>query len=299
MRARMNRRQTVRRLEIVVVVAVVAISLVVGFYLALNSNSDNALDGKPVSQPVYTLLYQTSIVPYGASNSAYLTSVHSLTGQSFLTNGKPILVYAGAEYCLYCAVQRWPLITALMRFGNFTNLEYMHSGVGDGNYATFTFVASKYQSNYVVFQPYEVNDRAGNPLATLPPNYTSAFTQYGKTSFPFLNFANEYYISGALLDPAILGTKNQTQIISSIQAGGSLASQIRQAANLMTAVICKTTGNKPASVCGQDSITALTGTLVSYVLPPMSSGSELLLAGVSSTSSPSTIIAGHDYRGWN
>jgi len=299
MRARMNRRQTVKRLEIVVVVAVVTVSLVVGFYLALNTNSSNALDGKPVSQPVYTLLYETSKVPYGASNLAYLTNVHSLAGQLFLTNGRPILVYAGAEYCLYCAVQRWSLVMALMRFGNFTNLEYMHSGVGDGDYATFTFVASKYQSNYVAFQPYEVYDRAGNPLATLPTNYTSAFTQYGKSSFPFLNFADQYYISGAILDPAMLGTMNQTQIVSSIQAGGSLASQMKQVANLMTAVICKTTGSKPASVCGQDSITALTGTLVSYALPPMSSGTELLLVGASFTLSPNTFIAGQDYRGWN
>jgi len=32
------------------------------------------------------------------------------------------VVYIGAEYCPYCAVERWPLIVALNRFGTLTNL---------------------------------------------------------------------------------------------------------------------------------------------------------------------------------
>ena len=279
MRARMKRRQMVRRLEIVAVVVVVAVSLVVGFYLALNTNSNNALDGKGVSTTDLTDLRQASLASYGTSGS--LTQVKSLTGPPYSTNGKPIVVYVGADYCLYCAVQRWPLIMALMRFGNFTNLEYMHSSTGDGNYATFTFVASSYQSHFLVFRPYEVSDRAGNPLQTLPTNYTSTFTQYGGSSYPFLNFNNESYIKGAIVDPAILGTKNQTQIVSSIQAGDSLGSQIKQAANVMTAVLCKLTNNNPGSVCTNPIIEAT----VSYTLPSTSSYSELLLAGISFTTS--------------
>ncbi|MGD1054717.1 MAG: DUF929 family protein [Nitrososphaerales archaeon] len=200
--------------------------------------------------------------------------MQNYTGPLFSTNGKPILVYAGAEFCPYCAAQTWPLTMALMRFGNFTNLEYMTSSTAEGDYATFTFVSGSYRSNYVVFQPYEVYDRGGNPLASLPANYTSAFQQAGRSSLPFLNFADEYIISGSILNPSILGTKNWTQLISSIQAGGSLGSQIKQAANLITAFICKTTGNSPASVCNQSGIAALT---VAYTPLSASSGSELLL----------------------
>jgi len=259
LRARMKRRQMVRRLEIVGIVAVVAVSLAFGFYYALNANSGNPLGGKVVPASVYASLYQTSKPPYGAGGSAYQTDVQTFpsTVQPF-TSGKPILVYVGAEYCMYCAVQRWSLIMALMRFGNFTNLEYMHSSAADGDYATFSLVNSTYRSSYVIFQSYEVYDRDGNPLATLPTNYTSVFKQYGKESFPFINFNDEYYLSGAILDPAILGTQNQTQIISSILAGAASVNGIKQAANLMTAVICKTTGNVPASVCDQSSITVTT-----------------------------------------
>ena len=61
MRTRMKRRQSLRRLEIIAVVAVVAVAIVVGFYLAMNTQSANdAYIGKPVSQKVYSLLFQAS-----------------------------------------------------------------------------------------------------------------------------------------------------------------------------------------------------------------------------------------------
>jgi len=294
----MKRRQTVRRLEIIGIVAVVAISLGVGFYLALNA-SNGASSGNPVPQKVYDALYQTSVAPYGGSGSAYLKDVQNYSGYPFSTNGRPILVFVGADYCMYCAIQRWSLVMALLRFGNFTGLDYMYSSVSDGNYATFTFSNSSYHSNYIVFQPYEVYDRAGNALKTLPTNYTSVFQAVGKSSFPFLNFNDEFTISGAILDPSILGTMNQTKIISSIQAGGTLGSEIRESANLITAVICKTTGGSPESVCGQSSISTVTDALVSYSPPSASSGSELLLAGTSLTVSSGTFVYGRDYSGWN
>ena len=297
----MKRRQTVRRLEIIAVVAVVAVIAVVGVYLAMNTQSTNdAYIGKPVSQKVYSLLYQASEASYGASGSAYLTAVQSISGQSFSTNGKPILVSATGEHCSPCALERWPLVMALMRFGNFTNLEYMTSSAAEGDYATFAFAASSYQSSYLVYQPYEVYDRGGNSFETLPANYSSANQQYGKSSIPFLDFNNKYVVSGGILpDPGLLGTKNWTQIISSIQTGDTLGSQIKQAANVITAVICKTTGENPAAVCDQASITALTASLVSYTPPSTSSGSELLLTGASFAVSPATFISERDYSGWN
>jgi len=220
---------------------------------------DQGID-QPVSQPVYASLYRISIASYGASDSAYLRGVQDTAGPPFSTNGKSILVWVGAEYCKYCAMQRWPLIMALMRFGNFTNLEYMTASISENDYATFTFARSSYQSKYVAFQSYEIQDREGSPLAILPSNYTSAWQQYGRSSYPFLNFADQHFIVGSILNPAMLGTKNWSQIVSSIRAVDTMGSQIKQEANVITAVICETTGNKPASVCDQSSITALTTT---------------------------------------
>jgi hypothetical protein len=275
----MKRRQTVRRLEVIVIlVAVVAVILVI-IYLAMSSRSANdAYIGAPVSQKVYSLLDQASKASYGASNSTYLSSVQSIGGQLYSSNGKPILVSATGEHCSPCALQRWPLVMALMRFGNFTNLEYMTSSEAEGDYATFAFADSSYRSSYIVFEPYEVYDRGGDPFQTLPANYSSADQQYGRSSIPFLDFANKYVVSGGLLpDPSLLGTKNWTQIISSIQAGDGLGTQVRQAANVFTAIICKIDGEKPASVCSQSSITGLSISLVSYFPSVAGPGIDLLV----------------------
>ena len=302
MRARQKRKQTVRRIEIIAIVAVVAVSLVVGFYLALNAGDPRSVvDNKQVSTTDYNNLYKAATAAYGLPGQSYLTSVHTLTGlPEFTKNGTPILVYVGADYCPYCAVQRYSLTMALMRFGNFTGLEYMTSAFDDGDYSTFTFANSTYHSNYLVFQPFELYTRSDSTLATLPTNYTSTFQQYGSSSFPFTNFADEYYISGAILDPSILGTMNQTQVISSILAGNTLGSEIRQSANVITAVICETTGNRPSSVCDNPSITALTtSTPVSYTPPSTSSGSELFTTDASFSLSPTRSIAGRTHSGWD
>jgi len=293
----MKRRQTVRRIEIIAILAVVIVSLSVGFYLALNSGDPRSVvDGKLVSPTDFANLHAAAVAAYGESGSQYLPDVHNLTATGW-SLVKPIVVYAGAEYCPFCAVQRYSIILALMRFGNFTDLHYMTSALGDGDYSTFTFYNSTYHSNYISFQPYELEDRSYNTLQTLPSNYTTAFDQQGKGDFPFLNFNDQYYISGAILDPSVLGSMNQTQVISAILAGNTVGSEIRQAANVITAVICETTGNKPTSVCNNASITALT--MVSYISPSAGSGSELFLTSSVFLRLPIASGAGKDYLGMN
>jgi len=289
----------IRRLEIIVIVAVVAVSLVFGFYLALFSQSGrDALDGQLVSQKISSSLYQASQTSYGASGIAYLKDVHNSTGTPFVASGKPVLVFVGADYCLYCAVQRWSLIMALDRFGNFSNLTYMTSSIADGDYSTFTFTKSHYQSNYLSFQSYELDDRSGATIATLPANYTAGFQQYG-SAFPFLNFANRYVISGAILDPGILGSKNWTEIITSIQIGDNTGGLIKQSANLITAIICKTTGDKPTAVCNQSSISTVSSSLVSYYRQTQNIGSELFLPSASLSMSQDTSPSARNRIGLN
>ena len=270
MGARARRRQRVRRLEIIAVVVVIAAVAGAGIYLAMSTQGGNdAYIGKKVSQRIYSSMRQASLSSYGVSGSSYLTAVQNVGGQYWSTNGKSILVSATGEHCSPCALQRWPLVLALMRFGNFTNLEYMTSSTAEGDYATFAFAVSSYQSDYLVFQPYEVFDRSGTPFQALPANYSLVDQQHGSSSIPFLDFAGQYVISGGILpDLSILGAKNWTQIISSINTGDTLGTQIKLATNVITAVICKTTGEKPASVCNQGSIPELTTSLVSYLPQP-------------------------------
>src|ERR1700722_14197678 len=80
------------------------------------------------------------------------------TNAILTSGGKPEIVYVGAEYCPYCAAERWALTAALSRFGTFSNLHYIHSSSTDvyPSTPTLTFYKSTYTSKYVDFQPVEI-----------------------------------------------------------------------------------------------------------------------------------------------
>lgn len=46
-------------------------------------------------------------------------------------DGKPRVLFIGAEFCPYCAAERWPLAVALSRFGTLHNLGQTTSSAND------------------------------------------------------------------------------------------------------------------------------------------------------------------------
>ena len=176
MRARIRRRERRRRALYITAVVVVAFVVVVGVYVVANLTSQNPLIGTPdtsaKNQSLYGIATSASYGPTSPSlaGSSY---VQIPGGTSWYVGSKPIVVYIGAEYCPYCAFARWPLIVALMRFGNFTGLQYTQSSSTDvyANTDTFSFVGSTYTSNYVVFEPIEHETRIqGDILESIPSN---------------------------------------------------------------------------------------------------------------------------------
>ena len=71
----------------------------------------------------------------------------------------------GAEYCPYCAAERWSMIVALSRFGTFSGLSTVHSSTTDtpSNISTFTFHGSSYTSKYLTFTPVEMQTNIPDP----------------------------------------------------------------------------------------------------------------------------------------
>src|SRR5262249_51899067 len=56
----------------------------------------------------------------------------AIKGQAKLTDGgKPLVLYVGAEYCPFCAAQRWAVVVALSRFGTFDGLKLTTSAADD------------------------------------------------------------------------------------------------------------------------------------------------------------------------
>ena len=168
-------------------------------------------------------------------------------------NGKPVIFYYGAEFCPFCAAERWPLIIALSRFGTFTGLATTTSSSTDvfPNTITFTFRSTTYTSDYVAFQAVEAEDRNQNPLQSPSTAQRALITKYDKgDTFPFLDFGNGYVLLQPSYMPDTLAGKTWSEIATALtNPESSQAQAILGSANQLTAAICALTSNQPATVC--------------------------------------------------
>jgi hypothetical protein len=183
--------------------------------------------------------------------------------------GKPAVVYLGAEYCPYCAAERWAMTVALSRFGTFSGLHFIHSSSTDiyPSTPTLTFYKSSYTSKYLSFEPVEWY--SGTPDSSSPTGYAvlqspdsaqlGLMTRYEtppyvpateKGTFPYVDIGNKYLVVGAQYVPSALHGLSWGQVAAAIRNPSSAVAQgIDGAANIMTAAICKVTNNQPAAVC--------------------------------------------------
>ncbi len=168
-------------------------------------------------------------------------------------HGKPEIFYWGAEFCPYCAAERWPMVVALSRFGSFSKLPETTSSSTDvdPNTATFTFHGSVYSSQYVDFVPLEVEDRDQNPLQTPTADQQQLVNALNPDGgFPFVDIANIYISQGQAYDPQVLSGLSQKDIaIQMTNTSTTVSKSILGIANYFTAAICVATGDQPASVC--------------------------------------------------
>jgi len=196
-----------------------------------------------------------------ANNLIKPVSGSQLTGP----NGYPEVFYLGAEYCPYCAAERWPMIIALSRFGTFSGLKTTSSSSSDvyPNTPTFTFHGSTYTSQYVDFVAVETTDRDRNPLESPSSAQQGLVNQYDSAgSIPFVDLGNRYAFSGAMYLPDVLSAMSWTAVADALaQPTSPQAKAILGSANLITAAVCKLTADKPASVCSSSTIQSLEKTL--------------------------------------
>jgi thiol-disulfide isomerase/thioredoxin len=262
-RAEVRRRVFLASGAVVVVVAIVVAFVVVKLNHKNNSGSGPAtgstLSASVVSDfstvPASTL----NAVGVGAANPKTITPISG--GSPLTSNGKPEVVYIGAEYCPYCAAERWAMVVALSRFGTFTGLHGIHSDANDvyPNTPTLTFYKSAYKSKYIAFTPVETETVNKAPLQKTTAQQDQLISKYdappyvsaqSKGSIPFVDFGNKYMISGASYNPQVLAGKTWAQVASALKDPSSdIAKGADGAANMITAAICKLTNNQPASVC--------------------------------------------------
>ncbi len=269
-----------RRPWLLVVGTLVVIAVIVGIFLYIShqSPSSNAVQ-TPVPTDNTVLKAVTGVDP-SVSNAVGTGGVtnllHSVNGSPPVLKGptgKPEFFYAGAEYCPFCAAQRWAIIVTLSRFGTFSKIAQIQSA--ESNIATFTFVGSTYTSSYIDFVPLETasNQPDGNgsyqPLQTPTAEQLQLINTYNappytqsQGSIPFIDIANRYVMTGASVDPQKLGATSWQDIANNLSNKDDPITQgILGSANYLTAAICITTNQQPGSVCTMPAIQQIEKTL--------------------------------------
>jgi hypothetical protein len=180
----------------------------------------------------------------------------SVTGDLRMSDGKPEVLYLGAEYCPFCAAQRWALIQALSRFGTFSGLSTTRSAADDvhPNTPSFTFHGATYASDYLTFTARELytNERQGRgyvPLDKATDEEMSLLQRYGG-GFPLLDLGGRYVQVGASYNIELLHGMEWEQIAGSLaDPTTDMARAIDGSANVITASLCTLTKGQPAQVC--------------------------------------------------
>ena len=208
----------------------------------------------------------------GAGTAATpLTPPVLLGGQPPLeSTGKPEVLFVGAEYCPFCAAERWPLILALSRFGRFSVLHNVQSAPSDvfSGLQSFSFVRSSYSSRYVSFTGIELYsntvDAQGGfaKIGSLNPGQAALLARDGPRSgalgspaIPFVDIDNRMVTSTSGFSPAILVGVSQATIAADLdQLDDPIGEAVVAAANDLTAGICQATGGQPASVCSSKGV---------------------------------------------
>jgi thiol-disulfide isomerase/thioredoxin len=273
-RAERRRRILIASGSIVAVVAVVLAFVIFKLNSKPSASAGSASNG-PTGAALAAVVDKVTSVPTSVSDavgdggSALLSAGKptTISGSPLTANGKPEMLYMGAEYCPYCAAERWAMIVALSRFGTFSGLATVHSAAANGagqaepypNTPTWTFVHASYSSPYLTFTPVEMNTNIPDTstgtyttLQTPTAAQQALITKYGGSSgsIPFIDFGNKYVISGATYFPTGFAALGWSQIAADLHNPNSAVAQmVLGTANYITAAICKMTGNQPASAC--------------------------------------------------
>jgi len=277
-RAEQRRRILIAAGAILAVVAIVVVIIVVK--PGSNKGTNTASNG-PTGSSLASVVSDVTGVPastldkIGSGSGQVSSKPAAIKGGTPLTaNGKPEMLYMGAEYCPYCAAERWSMIVALSRFGTFSGLKTTHSASVNGagsaepypNTPTWTFHGASYTSQYLTFTPVEMQTNVPDKstgtytnLETPTKDQQALLNKYdvppyvpagSNGAIPFVDFGNQYLIAGASYNPQVLSGLTWAKIASDLKDPTSqVAKAIGGTANYMTAAICKMTGNSPASAC--------------------------------------------------
>lgn len=275
-------------LALVVVVLLVALSLLV---VRLVSN-DTTTGPPPTPRAPAALVAEASGVPattldaVGAPGEPTTFPPVVISQHNQLTQGGiPEVLYVGAEFCPFCAAERWPLVVALSRFGHFEDLGEASSGADlvFPSLPSFSFRGSHYRSRYLRFSAVETysstplpGQLGDAPLERLPAATKALLARQDRPplaavagSLPFVDLAGRALVIGAGFSPGVLSGLSAAQVAADLaHPDNPVAQAIDGAANELTAVLCQATGGHPGAVCQSPGVREGATRLTGAAAPP-------------------------------
>jgi hypothetical protein len=266
-RAEQRRRILIASGSVIAVIAIVVAFIVIKANNKPSGSSSNGPTGSALASVVSKVTNVPASTLDTVGSGSFTGKIQPVSGGTPLTSGgKPEMLYMGAEYCPYCAAERWSMIVALSRFGTFSGLSTVHSSTTDtpANISTFTFHGSSYTSKYLTFTPVEMQTNVVDPstgnyptLETPTAAQQALINKYDAAPYttqpgaiPFMYFGGKYVSVGASYDATVLSGLKWDQIAADLSNPNSpVTKAIAGTANHITAAICKMTGNQPASAC--------------------------------------------------
>lgn len=281
-----EQRKRRQRIQIGVVAGVLALVLIgVGIAVFVSQNQPTPTPTSSAEAPVNDaeLLGELTSIPAetftaaGAPATAATNIFAIPNGTPRVTEGLPTVTYVGGEYCPYCAGERWALVASLSRFGTFSGLATSTSADNEGDIPTVTFASATYTSDVLGFDAYELADRDGQPLQTLPDDLTSLMKQWDAP--PYSNTTggipwtwlgtyqtvgsavpiNDFFVNGGTTNDQGKTVSNVThaQVVEAMTSGSAgLGQDILAASNVISAQICTLTDNQPTDVCSDPAVIA-------------------------------------------
>lgn len=175
-------------------------------------------------------------------------------------NGKLFVFFMGAEYCPYCAAERWAIVRGLSKYGQWSGLKQTMSAARDEaflNLPTYDLTEATYISPHIEFVSREIKDREFKPLQKLLKVEEKLVRKYDPDkSIPFLLIGGRFMQTEAGFSPKIFigHTFRQTETeLKKIES--DIRKTIDDEANIISALMCLS--GLPPELCKETGVSEL------------------------------------------
>ena len=179
-----------------------------------------------------------------------------VTKEPMRRSGKLFVFFVGAEHCPFCAAERWAIVRALQKFGQWSDLTQTMSAARDEpflNLPTYDFTEATYTSSHIEFVARELKNREFKPLQKLLKTEEKIVRKFNpQKEIPFLLVGGRFMQLGAGFTPKIfIGhtfrqtetelKKAESEIRKTIDAEGNIIAALLCVSGLLPE-LCKETG---------------------------------------------------------